>query len=206
MFRNKKVLSMIVCVAFVGMLFGGCAGNRMLDPNYLAYVQTVQNQQNLQAQQPPLVDLKVDDEGKIEGLKVFVPPEKITPQQYRRPAAHPAWKLAGKALGVVGTLGGIYLAGQALEGILEAGTGNTTNNSWGDGSGNHVGGDMSTVDVTNTNTVSGHDNVLNSENTFDYESTNTDIDIEYNDNDTDNSTNWNASDSWNTDTDNSTNN
>ena len=167
--RIKKGMCVFVAVTFLTMMTMGCAGNRTLDPNYLAYSQNVQAQVQAQAKQPPLIDLSVSADGKIEGLKVYVPPENINVEQYRRPAPHPGWALATKAVGVLGVLGGIYLAGQALEGIVEA-SGSTTTTTNYTNSGNEVGGDMTTttIDMNTTNSVTGDGNTFNADTMFDY--------------------------------------
>lgn len=118
----KKLISLVVLCIFI--VTTGCAsfgGAKAIDPDYAAYTATVQAQ--LTAAQKPLVDIKVDADGRISAIVMNQPPKYIQVEQ-KNP--HPAWRVAGSLVRVCGIVGGIWATGEALEGVLGASSGTST--------------------------------------------------------------------------------
>ena len=88
----KRYLLLAVSTA----LLIGCATTQ--NPNYMAYIAAAQR---------PLVQVDVDEQGRVKSFTVgnpFVQQEKD----------HPGWRVADRAVGVVGVVGGIWAAGEFI--------------------------------------------------------------------------------------------
>lgn len=116
-----KILIVMLCVAFFSSGCSTLMGAKELDPDYAAYAQTMQVQ--FQAARDPLVNIQLSDEGKITGIVVNQPTQFIQVQQKKD---HPGYALAGSVVKVAGVVGSIFAVGDALEGVIEASTGNET--------------------------------------------------------------------------------
>lgn len=118
----KKMIALIIIFVFS---ITGCStlgGLKTVDPNYQAYTATIQAQ--LTAAQKPLVDIKVDKDGRISAITMNQPPRHIAVEQ-KNP--HPVWGVTTSLIRACGVVGGIWATGEALEGVIEAASGNTTN-------------------------------------------------------------------------------
>lgn len=124
---------LIILIAMASLM--GCATS---NPNYQAY---------LQAAGKPLVQVDVTEDGKIKSFVVgnpFVQQEKD----------HPGWRVAEKAVGALGIVGGIWVAGQSLGNIVsEVGKNsghNTTITNMGEGNVGNGSGFTGNVPTTTT--------------------------------------------------------
>ena len=131
----KKFLLLIVLLTLVA----GCA---TMNPNYQAY---------LAAAGKPLVQVDVDENGKIKSFIVGNP-------YLQQEKDHPAWRVAGQAIGALGMVGGIWVAGQSLGNIVSEVGKNSGHNmtmqnsgSWNIGTGSGQTGNI----TTSTETISG---------------------------------------------------
>ena len=130
----KKLLVLIVLLVMVG-----CT---TMNPNYAAYLKEASQ---------PLVRVDVDENGKIKSFVVGNP-------YVQQEKDHPAWRVAGQAIGALGMVGGIWVAGQSLGNIVSevgknSGHNMTMQNS---GSGNIGTGSGQTGNIsTFTETITG---------------------------------------------------
>jgi hypothetical protein len=102
------------------LLFTGCAstGAQSVDANYAAYVAAVQAYSNVEHK--PMVDLELTEDGKVKGIKVWKERPPLNIAQKKDPAPHPGWKVLNSVVRVGGIIGGIWAAGEAMEGLVEA--------------------------------------------------------------------------------------
>lgn len=148
-----------VCVALVLSLFvltgfTGCAARQAqtLDANYAAYVAALQAYAN--KEHKPMLDLELDEEGKVKGLKVWKEPPPLNIQQVKDSAPHPGWKVLNSLVRVGGVVGGIWAAGDAMEGIISAIPAGGNNYTF--GSNNGGDGSATLTDSMNSATFSGN--------------------------------------------------
>lgn len=147
----KKIAMLTVLMFFTTSIFTGC-GAKIVDPNYMAYTQTLQAQ--FVANKEPLVSIEVDIDGKIAGIIVNQPVKQLNVEQKK---SHPVWAVASNIVKVFGIVGGIWATGDAISSIVDASSGNTTyTNSGNDNSGNS--GDVG-IEHINTDTVTTTDTV-----------------------------------------------
>lgn len=110
-----------IALVIVGALCIGCAAKQTtVSPDYAQYLATVQ------ATTHPLVEITWDETGqRMTSLKVTQP---VNIQQKAPDAPHPAWGVANSLIRTAGIVGGIWAAGDAMQGVIEAsrGTYNTT--------------------------------------------------------------------------------
>lgn len=149
MLDHRRVTAFFVAMMAVFLAAGCASTGQAPDPNYSAMLQAYQSQ-------PPLVEMTCPDGGCVfKSLKVSSP--QSIPQ--RQPdAPHPAWSALNGLIRVGGVVGGIWAAGDALEGIIEAGRGISTYQSGGDMavSGSTVANPVTTTTTTtNTETNTG---------------------------------------------------
>ena len=119
----KKLMVVIIGFLFLGTT--GCAsliGPKTVDPNYAAYERIMIAQ--FEADRQPLLDLELDPEGKVTNIQMFPQPRHIKVEQKR---VNPFFRLAEVALRYLGYVGIVWQTGDALESIVEASKGNTTN-------------------------------------------------------------------------------
>lgn len=124
-------------------LCAGCATTHQLDPNYQAML-------NAYATQGDLLSITCPEGGCVfTSLKVRAP--QMIPQRQADPP-HPAWRVADSLIRAGGVVGGIWAAGNALEGIVGASRGYTSYQSGGDMavSGSSVANPISTTTQTTT--------------------------------------------------------
>lgn len=152
----KKFAAVICFVFFITTAFAGCATKQPTnaDPNYALYQQAMLAQFN--QKQEPLLDLQLDEDGKVKGLKVSMPRQPVQLQQKRPDPIHPGWSVLNSVVKVGGVVAGIWAGGEAMEGIIKAvpRAGNVTNI----GSNNSAGNDLSnslTVDRSWNTTQTG---------------------------------------------------
>lgn len=126
----KKLMILTMCFMFFTSGCTSLMGERVIDPDYAAYTVAVQAQ--IQAERKPLVEFKVDDEGRLSDLAVYAQPRHIAIQQ-KNP--HPVYKLLGIGLRYAGYVGMIWQTGEAVESIVEASSG-TAMNSYNNNAGN----------------------------------------------------------------------
>lgn len=128
----KKFIALMTLCSFVLMGCASFGGAKVVDPDYQAYATAIQAQ--LTAAQKPLVDIKVDADGRISAITMNQPPRYIQVEQ-KRP--HPVWAVTSSLVRVAGVVGGIWATGEALEGVISASTGTSTyTNSANNNSGN----------------------------------------------------------------------
>ena len=121
--NNVTKISIIILTM---VLLTSCASNPPAqDPNYLAYQQAMLTQIN--KEQKPLIDLEIDSDGKIKGIKMY-PERKIVQLLPFKPTPHPAWKVVNTAVNGVAAVFGIREGGKALERIINSSSGDTTYN------------------------------------------------------------------------------
>lgn len=111
----KKLITSVIFLAFV---LAGCAGN----DSYVRYLDAKRHQ--VSAERKPLVDLTLDSNSRVSNIKFYPQPPMILIEQEKD---HPGYALAGGVVRVLGVVGSIFVAGEAIEGIVEASTGNSTN-------------------------------------------------------------------------------
>lgn len=108
----KKLIVLIIISIF---WITGCAGN----DSYVRYLATTEHQIN--AERKPLLDLTLDKDARITNIKMYPAPRYIKIEQEKD---HPIYALGGALVRVCGIVGSIFVAGEAIEGIVEASTGN----------------------------------------------------------------------------------
>lgn len=141
----KKIAMFTALMFFVVSISTGCSV-KAVDPNYMAYTQTLQAQ--FVANKEPLVSIEVDVDGKIAGIIVNQPVKQLDVEQ-KNP--HPVWMVASGVVKMVGIVGSIWATGDAISDIVDASSGATTyTNSGTDNSGNS--GELS-IDHIATDTV-----------------------------------------------------
>ena len=113
MFRNLVCMLAIVSLSIVG--FFGCGGSRRPDANYAAYTETIKAYASREIK--PIVDVQLDESGRIKGFKMYPQPKMPNIQQAR---PHPGWGLAAGALRMAGIFGGIWAVGNSLENIVDS--------------------------------------------------------------------------------------
>lgn len=111
----KKSIIIVMLLTFGTF---GCAGN----DSYVRYLDAKRHQ--VSAKRMPLVDLTLDRDSRVSNIKFYPQPPMIVIEQEKD---HPGYALAGGVVRVLGVVGSIFVAGEAIEGIVEASTGNTTN-------------------------------------------------------------------------------
>jgi hypothetical protein len=149
-----KKLTAILCI-FSLVAVTGCAtrGAQTVDANYSAYLAALQAQ--FVKEEKPMVDLELHDDGKVKGLKVWREPKFMPVEQKRPDPPHPGWATLNGLIRVGGIIGGIWAAGDALEGVLDSvNHGGTTNNfgSYNSAGGDLAGGPIDLTDSFNTTT------------------------------------------------------
>lgn len=112
----KKLISVIICFVFLT----GCASFGS-NQSYLRYLDAKRAQ--AQAERQPILDLQLDENGRIKGIKMYPQPVPIRIEQEN---PHPIYAVVGGALKVIGLVGAIWQTGEAIEGIVEASSGNST--------------------------------------------------------------------------------
>ena len=110
----KKIFSLITMLAFFSM---GCATPQA----YNSYLDAKKAQ--IAAERKPLIELALDKDGKLASLAVYPAPQQIDIQQERD---HPGYAVVSGLIKVAGVVGSIFVAGQAIEGIVDASSGNST--------------------------------------------------------------------------------
>jgi hypothetical protein len=128
MLRSSVVNFVVLTVFSFVTTFGfvGCASNgpRQIDPNYSAYVAAMQAQ--VMREEKPMVKFDMTDDGKLKGLEVYAPRQIVPIQQKRPDAPHPGWAVANGLVRAATIVGGIWAAGDAMQGILGAASGGGT--------------------------------------------------------------------------------
>lgn len=141
----KKLAILMAFIFIVATSTMGCS-TKNINPDYLAYTQTLQSQ--FKASQSPLVSIEVDVDGKIAGVIVNQPMRQVTVQQK---LPHPGWGAFSGVIRMCGVVGSIWATGDAISSIVDAGSGPTTYIN----SGNNNSGNSGSIDqgYTITDTV-----------------------------------------------------
>lgn len=145
----KRLISLVVLFMFA--FTTGCAsfgGAEVIDPDYAAYTATVQSQ--LTASQKPLVDIKVDSDGRISAITMNQPPRYIQVEQ-KRP--HPVWKAIETTMRVVAPIGMIWATFDGAAELVSASGGTTTNINSGNDNSKNSGSIASDYTITDTITT-----------------------------------------------------
>jgi len=97
-----KTVSVVILSLFV---LSGCVttGQPILDPNYAAYVQTIQAYAN--REQQPMVDIELTEDGKLKAFKVYKDNPIPRIEQARPKPPSPGWKIANTAMRMLGWFG-----------------------------------------------------------------------------------------------------
>lgn len=145
---NRSTWNTGICVLltiFLVVMTMGCASSpKTLNPNYAAY-------QQAKLTQPALVDIRWSDDGqRIKQLTVNAP---MDIQQKQPDAPHPAWGVVNSLVRVGGIVGGIWAAGDAMEGVIGASRGSYTSGGDMAVSGSSVANPISTTTTTETTTT-----------------------------------------------------
>jgi len=145
---NRSTLNFGICgllAIFLVLMTVGCASSpKTLDPNYAAY-------QQAKLTQPSLVDIKWSDDGqRIKQLTVNAP---MDIQQKQPDAPHPAWAVVNGLVRVGGIVGGIWAAGDAMEGVIGASRGSYISGGDMAVSGSSVANPITTTTTTETTTT-----------------------------------------------------
>ena len=111
----KKLIILLTVSAFLSM---SCATQGA----YIQYLDAKKAQ--ISAERKPLIELSLDKDGKLASLAVYPAPQQIDIQQERD---HPGYAVVSGLIKVVGVVGSIFVAGEAIEGIVSASTGTNTN-------------------------------------------------------------------------------
>lgn len=140
----KTFIALLCCTSI------GCSWfqEKDINPNYKAYVEAMKVQ--AERTHPPVLDLQLTPDGKIASIKVSLPQENVKIQQ-QVIQYHPAWGIFGNVLSVVG---GIWAAGDAIKGIVAAGSGPVIGsyNTSGDTTTATASGSYNVPTLTNTST------------------------------------------------------
>ena len=117
----KKLIALIVLNIFLT----GCmtlGGPKEADPNHALYISAVIKQ--IEAERKPLIEFSIDSEGRMTDFACYAQPEHV---EIKQKGPHPFFRLAEVGLKYFGWIGLAWQTGEALEGIIEASTGNVTN-------------------------------------------------------------------------------
>ena len=117
----KQLAILMIFIFTIVTTTVGCGGKNVVNPDYLAYTQALQAQ--FLASKEPLVSIEVDTDGKIAGVIVNQPMRNIVVQQK---APHPGWGVFSGVVRMCGVVGSIWATGDAISGIIEAGSGTNT--------------------------------------------------------------------------------
>lgn len=110
----RRLVILMLIAAFSSLPFYGC-GSRRVDANYAAYMETYKAFAS--REQKPLVDVQVDNNGKIKGFKMY---ERQQIPRIQQKQAGPGWRLVGGALRIAGIFGSIWAVGHSLDNIVES--------------------------------------------------------------------------------------
>jgi len=111
----RKFIALLTLSAFV---LCSCATPQA----YNSYLDAKKAQ--IAAERKPLIEIALDKDGKLASLAVYPAPQQIDIQQEWD---HPGYAVVSGLIRVAGVVGSIFVAGQAIEGIVDASTGTTTN-------------------------------------------------------------------------------
>ena len=105
-------------VLFILLVFStGCATQGA----YIQYLDAKKAQ--VTAERKPLIDLTLTPDGKLAAIKMYPQPPQVDIQQEKD---HPGYALAGAVVRIAGIIGSIFVAGEAIEGIVDASTGDSS--------------------------------------------------------------------------------
>ena len=130
----QSIISIVLVLSVIS-----CAGNPVNGEHYMAYLMTIESQEKARATAKPLVDLKLDGSGRLQAIAMSQPMVHREVKEFK-PMGDPtsmAWaRTTERLIGLTGILGGIYLTGQALEGIVDSVGSTTYTNSFNASGGN----------------------------------------------------------------------
>lgn len=117
-----KLFGTIVMIVIVSVTVG-CATPKMVDPNYMMYLQA----------QKPLMDLKLTPDGKVAGIVLNQAPQPYIQQPNE-------WaRVVEKLIGAAGVFGAVWAGGQAIADLASTVGKSAGHNVTVPGTGNYVG-------------------------------------------------------------------
>lgn len=117
--KKPVFLILVLCITF---LISGCATSRFgSNESYLKYVEG--QVAVAEAERKPLLDLTLDDTGRVASIQMYPQPVHVKIEQEKD---HPVYAVVGGIVRVFGLVGAIWQTGEAIEGIVEASSGDVT--------------------------------------------------------------------------------